>query len=392
MPSPIGGNPAKYPTTLDIPDDTDPPDAADVNTPLESLADRTAFLFARLIASPVKSWRALNAQTHKLIAAAWDSRGQWWGVSTANVDTVATSNDEGDTWNTTSPGSSSVPLTAIAVDVNGAVVTVGLDTHLYEWNGTSTWTTHSPITLVNVSGADVAWESVNALWAVYATTDAAGWTGGQFLTSTDRATWTDQSAHLDAKFIAGDGSHSSPARHVSAGGGRLVVSTMLNGVGYIQSADASAPTVWSSLATLTPTLTCTQMSAPVYIPSANTWLVVLRKTASITAVEIWASTDGGQHWTAIKTLGGTTRSVKVEQLAVLDPLVVGLNTDGNLLYSVDAGVTWQAGPMRVGQPGATSRSIWAGDGGFLELDVGGSSDGSHHSICTGAPNAQTVGV
>jgi photosystem II stability/assembly factor-like uncharacterized protein len=146
------------------------------------------------------------------------------------------------------------------------------------------------------------------------------------------------------------------------------------------------------MATLTPTLTCTQMSAPVYVASIATWFVVLRKTAGTNGVEIWSSTDGGVTWAKLTTIGGTTRSVKIQQLAVLDPLIVGLNTDGSLLYSSDGGVTWYTGPMRVGTAGATARSLWPGDGGFLELDTGGGSDGSHHSICTAQPNAQTVGV
>ena len=77
-----------------------------------------------------------------------------------------------------------------------------------------------------------------ALFAAYGTTEIEGWTGGQLVTSPTGA-WTDQSAHLPAIFIAGDGVNGAQARYVSAGGGRVVVALMLAGVVHLSSCASS---------------------------------------------------------------------------------------------------------------------------------------------------------
>jgi hypothetical protein len=130
----------------------------------------------------------------------------------------------------------------------------------------------------------------------------------------------------------------------------------------------------------------------VYIAERATWLIaIVGSGASFTATEIWASTDGGLTWTKTTTLGGVSRAVSVVQLAVLSPLVVSINSDGETMFSLDGGATWKLSGV-IGTPGATARSIWAGDGGLLSLDTGGPFDGASSTSRNAAPNAATVGT
>lgn len=369
------------------PSDGDFEDAESVAIALQGLCDRTQWLSWRLAtawhregAVAALNWMPVIAQTVNLIAAAWDTRGVWWGVSHGTVDQAGQSTDNGTHWSSIAPGSSSIALQSIAVDSLGNAVTVGPGAVLYQFNG-STWANESPGYGSGVVDAVVVYEPTAVLWAVYSNNTLSGHTIATLYTSPDRVTWT---ARTLPAAVVGDGTHAVVDKvHMGVGGGRIVIGLMLAGVAFMSSAAASAPTVWSSAATLTPTLTCAQMTDPVYVDSLATWLVGLRRTSSTTGVEIWASTDGGATWAKRATLGGTTHSNPTVQLAALGSVVAALTTGGAIQYSTDAGYTWYPGPT-VGTLAATARSIWPGDGGFLELDTGGSADGSSASIHCGA--------
>lgn len=397
MPNPYAGNPAVFPVTFDVPDDSDPPNAALFNVAPEALGDRTAFLFNLAIPGPALSWFSLNTQSNKLIAAAWDPKGaQWWACSTTNTDTVATSVDEGKTWATPTPGSAVLSLASIAVDNAGHVVTTGTGSfglQAYQFDG-SAWHTELILSPGQCTLMEVAWESTQGLWLIFAWDNSGSPKIMHLFRSTDRVTWTDMT--LPSAIQNSGGSATQP--RIGVGGGNVVLAEFYGGVAYVASATAAAVAVWTiispspwTVSTITPTMsTPSVISDPVYVASQARWLVAIKGTnSSVPCTEIWKSDDGGIIWTQLKVLGGTNESVKIIQLATLDPLIVGLSSDGYIYYSVDYGVTWYVSRF-VGTAAATARSIWPGDGGFLELDTGGSSDGVQASIRTGKANRIAV--
>jgi hypothetical protein len=383
------------------PSDGDDYDAESVDVALQGLSDRSQWLAWRLSQTwlrsqtiPALNWFPVIAQTLNLIAAAWDKRGQWWGCSVGTGDQVGTSTDNGQTWASVTPGSDTRSLQTIAIDESGNVVTFGpleiTPTHcvVYQLTGsTDVWadeTVYSD-TGSNASLGEIVWEKTAGVWLLF-TWDNGTLKQTRLHSSVDRVTWTSQTAHLPAG-VLGSGTSTQP--RIAIGNGRIVVGVFYAGSAHISSAAASALTVWSTAATLTPIITCTAMTDPVYIASSDTWLVGLQRTASTTGIEIWASTDGGETWAWRVTLGGTTHSNPTLQFAALDSVVVGLTSSGQIQYSLDSGFTWYPGPS-VGTIGASARSIWPGDGGFLELDTGGGSDGSAASIQCGAPRRLAI--
>lgn len=392
--TPVAGNNASFPATVDVPDDSDPPAAATFNVALEGLCDRTAFLFARAVPGPALSWFSLATQSLHLIAAAWDAKAaQWWSVGPTTNDQAATSVNDGRTWASTAPGASGIPLQTIATDNAGHVVTSGpsaVGLILYEYDG-STWHTRNPLVPGLINLMEVAWEPTQAVWCLY------GWDNGsapksfRLFTSTDRATWTAQTANLPAGLQNSGGTSSQP--RIGVGGGRVVVAAFYSGHVHVSSAAATNFASWSTDANFVPTMsTPSVISDPVYVASSNRWLIAVKGTnGAVPCTEIWKSDNGGVTWTQLKVLGGTSVSIKVVQMAVLDPLVAAITSDGYILHSTDAGATWYIGP-NIGTSGATSRALFAGDGNLLELDTGGGSDGSQSSIRTGTPNRIAVGT
>ncbi|HEY2369954.1 MAG TPA: sialidase family protein, partial [Polyangiaceae bacterium] len=338
----------------------------------------------------VTHYRARESRVlpRNLIAAAWDVfNAEWWATASSTNDTVAVSKDFGHTWTDVTPGASGIALQSVAVDLAGNVVCVGHSSDLYEFNAsTSTWT-HRAGAFASPTLSEVAFEPVNGLWIAYENT---GFAFMKVHTSTDRATWTDQGSHLPAA-LGGDGVHFYQPR-LGVGGGRIVVAILQNaGTVAVSGCAGTDPTTWTTAATITPTITSpTAVSDPVYVASVATWfLAIVGSGASHAATEVWKSTDGGATWTKAATLGGTTRAIALVQLAVLDRLVTGLDSAGVVVYSLDDGATWKISGT-IGTPGATARSLWAGDGGMIALDTGGAFDGVCSTARDGAPNAAAV--
>jgi hypothetical protein len=333
-----------------------------------------------------------RVQSRQLIAAAFDSwLGKWWAVSPAINDTVCTSTDWGVSWTTLTPGASGIRLQRVAVDASGNAVAIGNNLTLYQYTlSTNTWANATLGTVMPVN-SEVVWESSTGTWVAYTNSQTGGLL--KLYTSTNRTAWTDQSSHLRSP-LGGDTVHTVQPR-IGVGGGRCVIACMISGVVSVSSCAATDFTTWTATATLTPTITGTVVSDPVYISTGGTfgtWLLAIAGNGtSFGATEVWASLDGGTTWAKKASVGGTTRAISIVQLATLDPLVAALTSDGYLFYNLDGGVTWKLA-RQIGMPGATGRSLWPGDGGFLELDVGGPSDGSAASMRAGKGNAGTVGT
>jgi hypothetical protein len=69
MPSPYTGNPDNWSDPIDVPDDSDPPDAADIGTPMEALIDDVAHLAQGGLAGSLANIAALEAVNTTGIAA-----------------------------------------------------------------------------------------------------------------------------------------------------------------------------------------------------------------------------------------------------------------------------------------------------------------------------------
>jgi hypothetical protein len=386
----------QFPESVDVPDNSDLPSADDFDVPIEAALDRTRWLKNRVGSLAAKAWFPPVVQTHALLAAAWDPAGaQWWAVAPGINDTMCSSVDRGATWQVVVPGASGIKLQSIAVDQAANIVAVGNSSDIYEFNhSTSTWT-HRIGVFAAPTLSEVAFEPVNGLWVAYENT------GFQFMkvhTSPDRATWTDQSAHLPAP-LSGDGVTTAQP-HLGVGGGRVVIAVILTGgTVHVSSCAGVDPTTWTAAALITPAAGATLQSCsdPVYIKqkgsaSFGTWLIALKGLKAATpCTEIWKSVDGGTTWTRAVTLGGTSSSIKIVQLAAIDPLVCGITSDGYAIFSVDGGTTWYVA-QQLGPGGATARAIWAGNGGFLEFDTGGTSDHVVTSVPAGKDNAIAVGL
>lgn len=343
----------------------------------------------------VLTWQPLQVQSDSLLGALWNpKKSQWWAWSPTGNDIVELSDDDGIVWGAQITGTSGVHIKDGAIDGAGNMTFVGNSTTLTVYTeATNAWATHTPFTLISLSSAEVAYETTGALWAVYGTTEAAGWTGGQFMTSPDASSWTDQSTHLPAILKNGDGSHTAQARHVAAGGGYLVCTLMLAGVVHVSGAASSAPTVWSADAPITPTMsTPTSCTKPIYSEAFSKWFMAITGTNSGKAcTEIWAADRSGAAWTQVKVLGGTTQAVTFGALVALGPLLVaimtaswdvGITNKGVIAYSTDAGATWSPGP-RVGATDATAFALAAGNGSLLEMDTGGAARHSQASVRVG---------
>ena len=382
----------QFATEVPLPDDTD--DASVYDAAFEVVLDRTRWIYNRLARLAARMWMPVQSHAQVISGGAWDPRGnQWYGIGSAAADVMAFSIDQGVTWSTITPGAAGITLQSIACDnsahvvATGTAAAIGLDA--YDFDGT-TWHTRTINVIGNCTLAEVAWESVNGLWAIYAWDNGSAPKTFRLFTSPDRATWTEQTTHLPATLQDSAGTQNQP--RIGVGGGRIMVVNFYGGQFHASSCAGSDPTTWLAAASVTPFMaTPTAVSDPLYNALLDCWIVSVTGTAVSTASEIWASFDHGATWQRIRSLGGTTFSWPMTIIRNLGQLVLGIRDTGATAYSTDFGATWYCGPT-IGTAGATSRGLVAGDGNFLQLDTGGTTDGAQVSIAAGDPNAIAMGT
>ena len=390
--TPYAGN-DEFANEIPLPDDTD--DASVYDAAFEVALDRTRWIYNRLARLAARTWLALQTHTQALIAGAWDAKGdQWYGIGSASNDLMATSPDQGVTWSTISPGGASVALQSVACDNAAHVVATGFTTafglNAYQFDG-SAWHTVGVLVAGNCTLAEVAWEPTVGLWAIYAWDNGSAPKTFRLFTSPDRATWTERTASIPAVMQDSAGTQNQP--RIGVGGGRIMLVNFYGGQFHASSCAASAPTVWTTAASITPFMaTPTAVSDPLYNADLDRWIVSVTGTATTTGAEIWASDDHGVTWQRIKSIGGTTFSWPMTIIRSLGGrLVIGMRDTGLTAYSTDFGTTWYPGP-KIGTSAATARNLVAGDGNFLELDTGGGSNGAQVSIAAGDPNTVAMGT
>ena len=378
--TPYVGNSANYPTSVSQPDNSDlvNPAAATLNTPTQGALDRTAYLHLRAATLPATSWFPQVSPASSCDNAAWNpTAGTWWTLGGGNADLVKSSLDYGKSWTSIAIGLDALTVYALDFDTAGnAVVTNTGSRTLYNWTAsTSTWSHDTLALLGTVNKPLVKYDSVNAVWICFYNDTT---TAMRAASSTDRIAWTDRSGQLPAAFA----SAGTFIAHMGVGNGRVVVASKLAGttITMATAATSALGSAWTSASIVAASLTTvTDCSNPIYSSEDGVWLISLYgQIGAANATEVWKSADGGQTWTRTVTLSSS--GTRISWLANIGHLWAGLTVDGFIVYSLDVGVTWFPAGIKAATPSATNLSLWAGGGGLLVVDYGGSGPNTRASI------------
>ena len=386
--TPQAGNDANYPVTVQLVDNSDlvNPPAATLNVAPQGLLDRTAYLHRRLAEAVSTSWEPAVTTTSSCDNAAWSPKGGvWWACGGGNADLIKQTNDYGKSWTSVTPGASSLSCYDLAFDnSNNCVVGNNSSRSLYKFDGT-TWTSAvNALTGTTISKPRVRWSATSSVWVVFHNDQTAVTGAMRITTSPDRTTWTDRTASWPASFT----SVVTAVPHLGTGGGAIVAawksSSSATTIAVGRCLDSALTTTVSATLTVATITAIGDCSDPIYSTEDGTgaglWMIAVYGTSGAgtnNVTEFYTSADGGQTWGLASTLSSS--GLRVITVTNLGHLWTGLSLDGFIVYSLNAGVTWYAGGTHVATAGATNLGMWAGGGGLLEIDYGGSGPNSRVS-------------
>ncbi len=381
--TPQAGNDANFPVTVQVVDNSDlvNPAAATLNVSVQGLLDRTAYLHRRLAEAVPTSWEPAVTVASSCDNAAWSSKvGMWWAVGGGNADLIKQSNDYGKSWTNVVPGASSLSCYDLAFDSSNACVVGNTGSRtLYQFNGATWANVTNALTGTTIGKTRVRWSDRTAIWVVFHNDQTAITGAMRITTSPDRTTWTDRTVSWPAPFTT----VGVIVPHLGAGGGSIVAAFKASAttVAVGRCLDSVLATTVAATITVSTITAIGDCSDPIYCPEDNAgaglWMIAVYGTASagtVNVTEFYTSTDGGQTWTLSSTLSSS--GLRVIAIANLGHLWAGLSLDGFVVYSLNAGVTWYVAGTHVATASATNLGLWAGGGGLLEIDYGGSGPNS----------------
>lgn len=271
----------------------------------------------------------------------------WWTFGTNHGR--ANSTDAGHSWGT---ASSSPSDGYISGDANGVVMVIGkASRYAHRWDG-ATWSDVDVYGAAFTNAARVVYDPVNAKFVWVAVSGGGGSGLAYTSNSTDGTggTWSAPSS------ITGTWLSNADARFglaVDKTAGRVVFAGIESGnfrFAY-SSNGGSSWTVGAGVATAIPSPTEMHLS---WNEEEGAFYFVIGETSGTHSCEVWRSADGSS-WTKQATLTGWS----LKEIAGLGALLVAVAAGGDVMYSIDQGVTWRIAHIAVS---GTPVGVYVGGG------------------------------
>jgi len=338
-------------------DDSTVPTGAEINVPVETLADRDKWL-----RQAINRLQAVNFPIHpdqssigEMKAAVYDPKYRKWHVCGATGN-VRTSQNHGLMWSGISEVAgvaSGEDCVAIDVDPNGNAVVATDAAYVFEKTASTDVWTRPAVSLVSPSNAQVVHDPVHSKWVLFAM--SAG--SPAILTSTNRTSWSAGTA---------PSSFGTTTRHnmrCNKTSGRIVLIAQATGGTTIKIRTSDdAGTTWTTRSDVSCGIGPVDNVALVRdTNAANRWLLIVNRTTGAWNSEVWESTDDGATFTRICQFF-TNAMYRCAPCG--DSTLVGITLSPSInrnevIYSLDGGVTWA--PSGVCLAGSV-RGVFAGDG------------------------------
>lgn len=311
--------------------DGDNQNGASVGVMLEALANAAA-----ATARVPFNWGKSSGTTHNLKRGAWFNGDQaWFGVGDGGVDFLEVSFDGGRSWkDLISSLGSSLSIADIATNDTNTIITVA-ETVRTTYVGTKTaygaytFVAHTNAILHALTLGALSWDASHSKFlACYRSS-----TTGVFVESSpDGVTFT--AATLPGSWT---GSFSSEPVVESNATGKSVALFYDNGATTYRTVHSSDGATWSAT-DVAAGLTASVVTRPVYNPILNEWYFAASKTAGGRQTEILRSANDGATWTS---LGGGAADMALQNMVCVIGVLVGVNDDGRIFFSVDRGQSWK---------------------------------------------------
>ncbi len=325
--TPIPVQPAKYTQPLD----GDAKDVASILPFLQGLADGVAST-----ATFPFNWSRSATTTNNLDRGAYLAADQaWFAVGHGAADYFEISLDSARTWIN---GATATGLTFHDVASDGVsklvVVIEGFKTTMIVTRtayGAYTTATHlNALNNVFTTGA-IDYDAVHAkFFACYRSTSV-----GVFLESSpDGITFT-----TIVLPVTWAGIFTSEPVVTCSSLGKIIALFYDNGASLYRNVHAADGATFTAGADVAATLAATAVTHPVYEPILDEWYFAASKTVGGRATEIFRSIDDGATWTALG--GGVAADMALQSIVTLAGILIGVNDDGRIFFSVDRGVTWK---------------------------------------------------
>lgn len=328
------------------------------------------YAFAGII--PILNWLPESPPASPNMNGGFYAKGSRRWYVFGNSGDVRESLDHGYSW------SASTLLSGVAAgtetclkgdsDTSGNVVIATQNGAIFQRTASSgVWT--KVVTFGGSLHQDVAFDPVSGLWA---TVRDEG-TTAQIMTSSNRTAWGAQSPPAgwnDWTTYPAMGN----LRICSNKAGRIVVV----GQGYDALGPAGAGlcramasndggVTWTDGGTFATTIASPTTACLVYDDVTATWMYTIGEQSGTHSSEVWTSADG-LTWTKKATLANYC----LQSVAPFGASWVGIATEsgtfGHIVFSLDAGATWQfAGVRRTASGGAPVPAIAAGGGGLMAI-------------------------
>lgn len=358
MSSTYTGNPANNPTSYTLPSDGDGPGikAADVNVPLEGLADKLAWLDARMLTRAVDfpTKAALPAGLNQYVRAKYRRNrwaivgGQDWFSETSDPYNWPTATQiSAGTYGTAdlssydfdiAPDGSAVVVSEHVSGLAGAWDSIQRRTSAGVWSSASVGLS----TVDAIEAPNVVYAPTAALWCIVMLRKDAGVAHPGVITSPDRVTWTLRTAPSGLP-----DADSNLRMTVSTDGAGVLVIQAYSGTNTYFSKSTDGGVTWSAVVTKALGFTAITAGDVSYfarpIWNGSTWMAF---AANVGTIKVYTSADA-LTWTLASTIGAAGfegSGITMDSLECFGDTFVGLVSDGTrqyLIYSRDAGVTWK---------------------------------------------------
>lgn len=374
------GNPATFPPSIPLLSDATPPSASEINVPIETQTDRTAFLKAE--ADKVRFLPAFHFNYAEATGVTESSRPFFvpstrrWYMPAGG--TLRLSRDGGNTW----PEQFGIDLVIDGHDTisgdyddGGAIVVTTEDRYVIQRSADG-----GSFTLIDVLGSDpgididsrVVYDPVHARWVWF----CAFVNALAVRHSTDRTTWTAATAPSSGTW--GDDHEGGLARLAcNRATGRIVAVAKVDGTATTASVATSddGGATWTVRADITGLADSSDYAELVYNADEDEWLYSCGNTVTATS-KVFRSVDGGATWTLVSTL--TTWAMR--SIAALGNVWYGLASQSGqaptLVLSSDRGVTWRIAGMGTGSGSDGTVVASASFGGLVLVE-------HSHNVYTG---------
>lgn len=383
------GDPSSFPTTFPLLADNSLPSGSEINVPIETLADRTAYLkaqtdnyHARFDRARLLNWTTVARTDIVSAAVARHFNGRTF-VAAQLGERLYVTGDFGATIsaNLVASVSAGELISDLAFDTNGSVVATTNSRYVYDVAFNNLSTAKRDV----VGSAVTPYSSVVFLpafgyWLVVTATSAGS---SAAFKSTDRATWVTtgvvspfSSANNGLRIRTNPagvilailcGTTTNFRAAVSSNGGASWSSNVLTAVGSVAFTPSEAQITWDTV--------------------RARWVVVLSSSAGS---DVFTSPDG-VTWTKRAALNNRIGRVSVDEDGVYVACVMGASAaNSGIVASVDGGANWVS--LGIKTSGATNTYAHAFEtlGGIAVLASDGATTRIHQSLQTGNPTLQAV--